>query len=178
MMTAGMEGKPSIAARLAPERGWLDAGRAVLDLTGRIQALNTPFAAWLARSREDVLGLPLREVLGGCYPEWAEPLRALEESAEPFDQFELVAECAGARHWFQCEITRVPDSVQVRLCSTLPPVTDLAEGPWEEHLVSEGARREVFVRMLRAEARLHNLIAHWPGIVFSQRAASRETRSA
>ncbi len=159
-----------MVARLAPERGWLDAGRAVLNLGGRIQALNTPMAAWLARSREEVLGLSLREVLTQCYPEWNEPLKVLEYSAEPFDQLQLTSGSDGAQQWFQFEITRAPDSVQVRLSSTLPPVTELAEGPWDEHLTSEGARREVFVRMLRAEARLHNLIAHWPGVVFSQRA--------
>lgn len=169
MIIAPARGHP-LAARLAPERGWLDAGRAVLDSAGCVQALNTPLAAWLARSREDVLGLPFREVLGGCYPEWEEPLRVLEDSAEPFEQFELVAGPEGARQWFNCEITRASDAMQVRLSSTLPPVTELAEGPWDEHLASEGARREVFVRMLRAEARLHNLITHWPGVVFSQRA--------
>lgn len=159
-----------LAARLAPERGWLDAGRAVLDAGGCVLSLNTPLAAWLGRSREDVLGLPFRELLAGCYPEWEEPLRVLEDSAEPFDQFLLAAGREGARQWFNCEVTRALDTVQVRLSSTLPPVTELAEGPWDEHLTSEGARREVFVRMLRAEARLHNLITHWPGVVFSQRA--------
>lgn len=169
MTAATVRGNP-LVTRLAPERGWLDAGRAVLDLAGRVRALNTPLAAWLARSREDVLGLPFREVLADCYPEWEEPLKVLEYSAEPFDQFQLTSGSSGGQQWFQCEITRTPDSIQVRLSSTLPPVTELAEGAWDEHLTSEGARREVFVRMLRAEARLHNLIAHWPGVVFSQRA--------
>ncbi|MBI5800608.1 MAG: hypothetical protein HZA92_07760 [Verrucomicrobia bacterium] len=169
-MTEVSERDSPLATRLAPERGWLDSGRAMLDTAGRIQALNSPLAAWLARSREDLAGLSLREVLAGCYPEWQEPLRVLEFCAEPFDQLVLTAGRDGARHWFQMEITRAPGCVQVRLSSTLPPVTELAESPWDEHLSSEGARREVFVRMLRAEARLHNLITHWPGVVFSQRA--------
>lgn len=142
----------------------------MLDAGGCVLSLNTPLAAWLGRSREDVLGQPFRELLAGCYPEWEQPLRALEDSAEPFDQFLLAAGREGARQWFNCEVTRALDTVQVRLSSTLPPVTELAEGPWDEHLTSEGARREVFVRMLRAEARLHNLITYWPGVVFSQRA--------
>lgn len=170
MMTAGMEGRKSAANRLAPERGWLDAGRAVLDLAGNILTLNTSLAAWLARNRDDMRGISLREVLVECYPEWSEPLRAIEKSTEPFEQFELIAGPERARQWFSCEITRTAGSVQVRLSSTLPSVTELAESPWDEHLTSEGARREAFVRMLRAEARLHNLITHWPGVVFSQRA--------
>ncbi len=169
MTAANARGNP-LAPPVAPERGWLDAGRVVLDATGHIQALNTPFATWLVRDREELIGEPLRQVLAGCYPEWEEPLRVLEYSAEPFDQLLLAAGRAGARQWFNCEITRASGSTQVRLNSTLPPVTELAESPWDEHLASEGARREVFVRMLRAEARLHNLVNHWPGVVFSQRA--------
>jgi signal transduction histidine kinase len=142
----------------------------VLDLAGCIRTLNTPLATWLARDREEIVGRPLRTVLAECYPEWLEPLRGLEYSDEPFDQILLAAGVGGARQWFTCEISRSPDTVLVRLGSTLPPVAELAESPWDEHLASEGARREVFVRMLRAEARLHNLIAHWPGVIFSQRA--------
>lgn len=168
MRTAGTDADPPHGVTLAPERGWLDSGRAVLDAAGRVQALNTPLTTWLARRREEVLGQPLREILAACYPEWETPLRVLEYSAEPFDQLNLVAGAAGARQWFNCEITRTADGTLVRLGSTLPPVTELAESPWDEHLASEGARREVFVRMLRAEARLHNLIAHWPGVLFSQ----------
>lgn len=169
-MTAAFPQNHPLAARLAPERGWLDSGRAVLDAAGRIRMLNTPFAAWLGREREEVAGQPLRAVLARCYPEWEEPLRALEGAAEPFEQLALNSGPPGARQWFTCEITRTGDGTQVRLASALPPVAELAESPWNEHLGSDAARREVFVRMLRAEARLHNLIAHWPGVVFSQRA--------
>lgn len=169
-MTAALPPSHPLAARLAHERGWLDSGRAVLDSAGRVQLLNTPFAAWLGRDRDEVTGQPLRAVLAGCYPEWEEPLRVLEFSAEPFDQLSLSAGPPEARHWFNFELTRTDAAVQVRLSSTLPPMAELAESPWDEHLGSEAARREVFVRMLRAEARLHNLIAHWPGVVFSQRA--------
>ena len=170
MRTASAEPIRSPVITLAPERGWLDMGRAVLDVAGRVQALDTPLATWLARRREDVLGRPLREILAGCYPEWEAPLRVLEYSAEPFEQLSLVTGAERSRQWFTCEISRASEAVLVRLGSTLPPLTELAESPWDEHLASEGARRDAFVRMLRAEARLQNLIAHWPGVLFSQRA--------
>ncbi len=170
MTTEVTEGMATSAARLAPERGWLDAGRAVLDTAGRVRSLNAPLAAWLTCRPEEAAGQSFNALLVACYPEWGEILRAKENSSEPFEHFPLVSGRAEARQWFQCEITRFAEGALVRLSSTLPPMTELAEGPWDEHLVSEGARREVFVRMLRAEARLHNLIAHWPGVVFSQRA--------
>ncbi len=170
MRATGIAAAVPPGTQRAPERGWLDSGRAVLDLAGCIRTLNTPLATWLARNRAELVGHPLRTVLAECYPEWVEPLRGLEFSAEPFDQLLLAAGPAGQREWFTCEISRTPDAVLVRLGSTLPPVTELAESPWDEHLASEGARREVFVRMLRAEARLHNLVGHWPGVIFSQRA--------
>jgi len=169
-MTVSPPRSHPLATRLAPERGWLDAGRAVLDRAGRIRLLNTPLAAWLGRDRDELIGQPLRTVLASCYPEWGDSLRVLECSTEPFEQVALGAGPPSARQWFSCEITRAEDWTQVRLNSALPPVAELAESPWDEHLGSESARREAFVRMLRAEARLHNLIAHWPGVVFSQRA--------
>ena len=58
----------------------------------------------------------------------------------------------------------------MRLNSLLPPATELADAAWDEHLRSEGARREMFVRMLRAESQLENLLQRWPGVIFNQRA--------
>jgi PAS domain S-box-containing protein len=57
----------------------------------------------------------------------------------------------------------------VRLNSTLPPLPELAEGVWDENMRSEGARRKMFVRLLRSEAQLDNLVNRWPGVIFSQR---------
>jgi signal transduction histidine kinase len=45
----------------------------------------------------------------------------------------------------------------------------LEEGIWDEHLHNDAARREMFVRLLRAEARLEGLTRRWPCVIFSQR---------
>ena len=52
----------------------------------------------------------------------------------------------------------------------LPPLADLEEAAWDEYLRNESARREMFVRLLRAEAQLKSLSERWPGVIFSQRA--------
>ena len=57
----------------------------------------------------------------------------------------------------------------MRLNSTLPPLSELEEAVWDEHLGNDSARREMFVRLLRAEARLDRLLRRWPCVVFSQR---------
>ncbi|MEO8427737.1 MAG: ATP-binding protein, partial [Verrucomicrobiota bacterium] len=57
----------------------------------------------------------------------------------------------------------------VRLNSTLPPLPELAEGVWDENMRSEAARRKMFVRLLRSESQLENLVNRWPGVIFSQR---------
>jgi signal transduction histidine kinase len=71
--------------------------------------------------------------------------------------------------WFVLETAHAGGGRFVRLNSTLPPLTDLEEGVWDEHLRGDLARREMFVRLLRAEARLDRLLRRWPCVVFSQR---------
>jgi PAS domain S-box-containing protein len=72
--------------------------------------------------------------------------------------------------WFSLELARQVTASFVRLHSILPPLADLAEATWDEHLRNESARREMFVRLLRAEAQLKTLSDRWPGVIFSQRA--------
>ncbi|MBI3414822.1 MAG: PAS domain-containing protein, partial [Verrucomicrobia bacterium] len=48
--------------------------------------------------------------------------------------------------------------------------SELAEGPWDENLRSPAAQREMFMRLLRAENQLDNLVLRWPGVIFGQRA--------
>ena len=50
-----------------------------------------------------------------------------------------------------------------------PPLAELQEGIWDEHLRHDAARREMFIRLLRAEARLEGLTRRWPCVIFSQR---------
>ena len=71
--------------------------------------------------------------------------------------------------WFLLEIVRGPESWFARLNSALPPLSELEEAAWDEHLHNNSARREMFMRLLRAEARLEGMSRRWPCVMFSQR---------
>ncbi len=67
------------------------------------------------------------------------------------------------------EVARNNGGVFVRLNSALPPLAELEEAVWDEHLQTDSQRREMFMRLLRAEAQLDRLMRRWPCVVFSQR---------
>ena len=67
------------------------------------------------------------------------------------------------------ETARREGNCFVRINSILPPLAELEESVWDEILGSESARRESYVRMLRAEAQLDGLMRRWPCVIFSQR---------
>jgi PAS domain S-box-containing protein len=95
----------------------------------------------------------------------------VRESSAPFERLDLKLAAGDARppQWFTLEIGRGPQNGFARLSSMLPPLADLEEGIWDEHLRNDAARREMFVRLLRAEARLEGLTRRWPCVIFSQR---------
>ena len=70
---------------------------------------------------------------------------------------------------FELEAARGNGTLFIRMESVLPPRVELAEGTWDEHLPSGGAQRELFMRLLRAEARWDSLMGRWPCVIFSQR---------
>lgn len=157
-------------ARLAAQPGWLEGGIAVLTAGGEISGINPALADWLGQPANACLGRPLTEVLGKRIPEWESLLEEWAARAAPFEQFHLCGAGAEPKPWFNFESARGGGAVFVRLNSILPPLAELAEGAWDEQLRGEAAQRSLYVRMLRAEARLHNLLHHWPGVIFSQRA--------
>jgi signal transduction histidine kinase len=88
-----------------------------------------------------------------------------------FDRQELHV-FPGAGHpaqWYQLDMARGPECWFARMNSALPPLTELEEASWDEHLHNTGARREMFMRLLRAEARLEGMTRRWPCVVVSQR---------
>jgi PAS domain S-box-containing protein len=162
---------PASSIEGALAQHWLEGALAVLDGIGRVVEINETLSAWLQRIREEIIGQPIWEVMGkalpGCEKEVGEAIRA----AEPFGRLTLKSTPAGSQQaaWFVLETARCGGGCVVRLNSTLPPLSELEEAVWDEHLRSESARREMFVRLLRAEARLDSLLRRWPCVVFSQR---------
>lgn len=181
---------PAVAATGAPAetapaltftRRWLDGGYVTLDADSRILAVNRALADWLERAPETFAGQSLWLLLAARFPTASSALHELAANPAPFSQLQLSSDpnadanarataSTTAAEWVQLELTRHPGGATARLNSVLPPTRELADAPWDEHLRSETARREMFLRLLRAEARLENLTQRWPGVIFNQRA--------
>ena len=152
-------------------RSWLEGGAATLDRAGCILAVNEPLCIWLEKSADSLLGCSFWETLAGLSADWRASLARLRESVTPFERvnLKLAPDSARPPQWFTLEVARGPQNSFARVSSMLPPLADLEEGIWDEHLHNEAARREMFVRLLRAEARLEGLTRRWPCVIFSQR---------
>jgi signal transduction histidine kinase len=155
----------------AAPRSWLDGGLALLTSSGRILEINEPFCNWLEKPPAHLIGQSFWETLAALSPEWSHALDGLGRRDSPFDRLELKM-CPGPGHpgqWFLLEIVRGPESWFARLNSALPPLTELEEAAWDEYLHNNSARRELYMRLLRAEARLEGMSRRWPCVNFSQR---------
>jgi PAS domain S-box-containing protein len=152
-------------------RCWLEGGAAILDGAGKITAINEPLCIWLEKSAEALIGNSFWETLASLSADWHNPLARLRENSAPFERLnlKLAADATHPAQWFTLEMARGPQNCFARLSSMLPPLADLEEGIWDEHLQNDAARREMFVRLLRAEARLDGLTRRWPCVIFSQR---------
>jgi PAS domain S-box-containing protein len=153
-------------------RSWLEGGGATLDESGRMTGTNESLCNWLEKTPDSLAGQSFWDTLGGVSADWQKPLAQLRESRLPFERVNLKLS-GDERHpaqWFTLEIGRGRHESFARLSSTLPPLAELEEAIWDEHLRNEAARREMFMRLLRAEARLEGLTRRWPCVIFSQRA--------
>ncbi len=152
-------------------RCWLEGGAAVLDTAGLMLAVNEPLCIWLEKPAQSLVGISFWETLGELSLDWQHALARLRDSSAPFERINLKLEAEGAHslQWFTLEIGRGPQNGYARLSSMLPPLADLEEGIWDEYLRNDAARREMFVRLLQAEARLEGLTRRWPCVIFTQR---------
>ncbi len=152
-------------------RSWLEGGIAVLDPDGRILEVNEPLSKWLEQPRANLTGERFWDLLTKLFPHWNEQLTYVRQSASSFERIVLKLGNVGptVSQWFVMESARGAGIYFVRLNSTLPPLSELEESIWDEHLKNDSARREMFVRLLRAEAQLDRLMRRWPCVIFSQR---------
>ena len=157
----------SSAAEPAIPQNWLDGGIALLDSAGALAEANDALVNWLDKPKPSLVGLPFWDLLGGILPECAPALSDLRTSPKAFER--ILLKSSQPAHWLHLETARRDGHCFVRLNSTLPPLSELEEAAWDEHMHGTSARREMYVRLLRAEAQLDRLLRRWPCVVFSQR---------
>ncbi len=154
-------------------RSWLDGGWALLDGEGRIVRINDDLAGWFHCSAAELSGSNLWDLLTRRCAGWEPAISRLRAGAEAEVFAEVKLARAGdpgrATEWFSLELARCGASCCLRASSILPPLSDLEEGAWDESLRTVAAQRQLFVRLLRAEAQLKTLTDQWPGVVFGQR---------
>jgi signal transduction histidine kinase len=152
-------------------QNWLEGGMAVLDAAGCVLAVNEPLSRWLERKETELIGQNFWAGMGTISSQWKELLGPASQGASPFDRVNLKLACSDsqASQWFILETARHEGNCFVRLNSILPPLSELQEQAWDEHLGNESARREAYLRLLRAEAQLEGLMRRWPCVIFSQR---------
>ena len=141
----GVVAAPPLPA--AAPRSWLEGGLALLNPSGRILEINEPFSSWLEKTRADLLGQSFWETLAALSAEWKPALDRMGRRDSAFDHLELRLFSSADRpaQWFQLDLARGPETWFARLDSALPPLTELEEAAWDEHLHNSAARREMFI---------------------------------
>ena len=161
-----------LASPSAEPAAWLENGQAILDCSGRITEINESLSQWLDQTDGSLAGRSLWTLLEERCPEWRQRLESLRARKETFSSIELKlpTEPAQPARWFRLDLANHVAGCFARFHSMLPPLPELEEGSWDQQLRNAFARREMFLRLLRAEAQLKSLTERWPGVIFSQRA--------
>lgn len=147
----------------------LNGAWAVLNPQGEVLRLDPSLTRWLKHS-DNALGQPLVALASQREPGWKVPLDELLEAGEHPATRSLCDTAATPHQWYDCEAVPGPECRFLRFTATLPPVAELRESAWDEHLRSDAARRQLLFRLLRAESQMESLSRRWPGVIFSQRA--------
>ncbi len=163
---------PTGGPNATPDAGvWLDGAWAVLDSTGRIGAANDILAGWFDSEVTNLVGDDFWRRLAGRCPGQDAALAALRAAPGPFREglFHSL-QPGGQRSHLRLEIVEGERGCCVRLESVLPAGPELEERDADELPAAAAARRQLWVRLVRAEAQLKLLTEQWPGVIFSQRA--------
>ncbi|MEP6663103.1 MAG: ATP-binding protein [Verrucomicrobiota bacterium] len=164
-------GSGEIISPSAPPQSWLESGLAMVNLRGELLDADEAFCNWIGQSQASLPGQSFLKLLDHFAGNWSSSPAFLLPEAGPFTRQELKIAAQGERppQWFFWETARHGETIFVRLKSILPPLSELEEGSYDENISSESARREMFLRLLRAEAQLDSLMHRWPCVIFSQR---------
>lgn len=151
--------------------GWLEQGWVLVDANRCVADAGESFCRWLDLSKETMIGRRFAQIMRERCADWERPVEDLLASDKSFAKIELQKTVPGAAsiQWFQMEFVQMGPSAALRMSSVFPPVNELEEAAWDDHLGSVSARREMFVRLMRTESQLNSLMHRWPGVIFSQR---------
>ena len=150
---------------------WLDAGTAIVEGDGILVRMDEAMQEWLELRSGPPAMSDFGSLLSRRGSETFAAYEMLRRSSGEFSKSQFCISMIGAAsgQWMQMEIARFPGGYSVRLSSVLPPLNELEEATWDEHLRSDSARRSMFMRLLRAESQLDRLMKRWPGVIFRQR---------
>jgi signal transduction histidine kinase len=152
-------------------RCWLDDGMAILNPSGGLLEINKPLCHWLEKPVTELIGESFWDILAKISPDWNEPVLQASRSAASFSRLDLKMSARQEQppQWFNLEVAHTPQCFFVRLSSSPPPLADAQEGLWDGPLQNDSTRRDMFVKLLCAEARVEGLTRRWPCVIFSQR---------
>ena len=160
----GFPGKPN-----GRSANWLEGGSVVVDEAAKIIRMDDGLTRWLGINQDESLGQSVLDILSKRFKNCIENLQDLLHPPTA-GVLELEVTHSDPVMWVRCEVMPGPGCCFLRFGSVLPTLEELSEGSWDQHLRSEAARREMFLRLLRAEAQLESITKRWPGVIFSQRA--------
>ncbi|MCL5097769.1 MAG: PAS domain-containing protein, partial [Candidatus Omnitrophica bacterium] len=127
-------------------------------------------ARWLEEESPGLAGKNFDCLLRSRIPAWGKDLDEVWTDSSNLGRRRLKHDCTNGAQWYSLEVARNIAGWFIRLSSALPPHEELAGDAWDQHLGGVAERRQMYVRLLRAEAQLDNLVRRWPGVIFSQRA--------
>ncbi|HEY1171416.1 MAG TPA: ATP-binding protein [Verrucomicrobiae bacterium] len=167
-MTVRATGLSSTARYNGSASVWLEAGHVVVDHLGKVVHLGDSMARWLGL-KQFTPGQSLEQTLAPRFPILPLVFHEILQS-ESGGAVELRSSDSESAAWVQCEVVPGPACQFLRFASILPPLSELSEGAWDQHLQSDAAVREMFLRSVRTEAQLGSITQRWPGVIFSQSA--------
>ena len=151
-----------------PSAGWLEGGLALLDSSRRVTFANEELAKWLCPDGSPLAGNLFDDLLQSRCP-GSEPVLA-RAWAEPAQSGRYEISLPDQGEWLCLETVRAESGWFVRLSSILPSPHELLEHGGHGLTGEDPEKKQLRLRLLRAESQLDKLIERWPGVVFSQRA--------
>ena len=114
---------------------WLTSGAAVVDGHGRIIESNDEFAFWAGTSEFE--SAHFIELFEQKCPGWKADLEELLADSATFNTTFLEDTSVDPSHWYRLELTKLPETICVRISRCLPPIHELAESSWDKFLNEE-----------------------------------------